>query len=126
MSLINLHEGTVDFVKIGSAPSFIKRHDGRIEEITASTLPIGILTDIQIEGNVQKLEDGDLIITMSDGITDSNKEEGKEWLIQYLKNSQSTNPREIADGILHTALKFTKNIPMDDMTVLVTKIWETN
>ncbi len=124
MAFVDLHKGTVDFVKVGSAPSFIKRHNGKIEEITASTLPIGILTDIQIEGNVQKLEDGDLIITISDGIIDSNKEQGEKWLIQYLKNNKSLNPQEIADGILHTALKFTQNIPADDMTVLVTKVWE--
>ena len=73
MALVDLHKGTADFVKIGSAPSFIKRHNGRTDVITASTLPIGILTDIQIEGNIQKLEDGDLIITISDGIIDSNK-----------------------------------------------------
>ncbi|HZJ76525.1 MAG TPA: stage II sporulation protein E, partial [Oscillospiraceae bacterium] len=84
MALIDLHKGTADFVKIGSAPSFIKRHNGKIEIITASTLPIGILTDIQIEGNVQNLEDGDLIITVSDGITDSDKEKREKWLIQYL------------------------------------------
>ena len=124
MALIDLHKGAVDFIKVGSAPSFIKRHNGKIEEITASTLPIGILTDIQIEGNVQKLEDGDLIITVSDGIIDSNKELGEKWLIQYLKNNRSLNPQEIADGILHTALRFTQNIPADDMTVLVTKVWE--
>ncbi len=124
ITLIDLHKGTADFVKVASAPSFIRRHDGRIEEITASTLPIGILTDIQIEGNVQKLEDGDLIITVSDGIIDSNKEKREKWLMQYLRNNKSLNPQEIADGILHTALKFTKNIPTDDMTVLVTKIWE--
>ena len=124
IALIDLHKGTADFVKVASAPSFIRRHDGRIEEITASTLPIGILTDIQIEGNVQKLEDGDLIITVSDGIIDSNKEKREEWLIQYLRNDKSLNPQEIADEILHTALKFTKNIPTDDMTVLVTKVWE--
>lgn len=126
IALIDLHKGTADFIKVGSAPSFIKRRDGRIEEITASTLPIGILTDIQIEGNVQNLEDGDLIITVSDGIIDSNKERSEEWLIQYLRNNRSLNPQEIADGILHTALKFTQNIPTDDMTVLVTKIWEAN
>ena len=124
MVLIDLHKGTADFIKIGSAPGFIKRQDGRIEEVATPALPIGILTDIQIGGNVQKLEDGDLIITVSDGIIDSNKEEGEKWLIQHLKNNKSLNPREIADGILHTALKFTQNIPEDDMTVLVTKIWE--
>jgi len=126
MTLIDLYKGTADFIKIGSSPSFIKRQNGKIDEITASTLPIGILSDIQIEGNVQKLEDGDLIITVSDGVIDSNQEEGEKWVIDLLKNIKSLNPQEVADGILHTALKFTGNTATDDLTVLVTKIWEVN
>ncbi len=124
IALIDLHKGTADFIKTGSAPSFIKRHNGKIELVTSSTLPMGILTDIQIEGNIQNLEDGDLVITLSDGIIDSNKEEGEEWIIEYLKISSSLNPQEIADDILHTALKYANNTPADDMTVLVTKIWQ--
>lgn len=126
MTLIDLYKGTADFIKIGSSPSFIKRQTGKIEEITSSTLPIGILTDIQVEGNVQNLEDGDLIITVSDGIIDSNQEQGEKWIIEFLKNTKSLNPQEIADGILHNALKFTQNIATDDLTVLVTKVWEVN
>jgi stage II sporulation protein E len=126
LTLIDLYKGSADFIKIGSSPSFIKRQNGKIEEITSSTLPIGILNDIQIEGNVQNLEDGDLIITVSDGIIDSNQEAGEKWLIEFLKNVKSLNPQEVADGILHHALGFTQNIATDDLTVLVTKIWEIN
>lgn len=124
INLIDLYKGSADFIKIGSAPSFIKRENGRVEVITSSTLPIGILNDIQIEGNVQKLEDGDLIITVSDGIIDSNKQQGEAWLIEFIKNTKSLNPQEIADSILHHALAFTDNIATDDLTVLVTKVWE--
>ncbi len=124
MALIDLYNGTADFIKIGSSPSFIKRKNGVIEEIRSSTLPIGILNDIQIEGNIQNLEDGDIIITISDGIIDSNQKEGERWLTDYLRNSMSLNPQEIADGILHKAMQFTENIATDDLTVLVTKIWE--
>lgn len=126
INLIDLYEGTADFIKIGSSPSFIKHKDGKIDQITSSTLPIGILNDIQIEGNVQKLEDGDLIITVSDGIIDSNQEQGEKWIIDFLKNANSLNPQETADGILHTALNFSQNKATDDLTVLVTKVWEVN
>lgn len=124
MALIDLYKGSADFIKIGSSPSFIKRKNGYIEEIRSSTLPIGILNDIEIEGNIQNLEDGDIIITVSDGIIDSNQEENEDWLKDYLRNTISINPQEIADGILHTAMDFTQNIATDDLTVLVTKIWE--
>ena len=123
INLIDLYKGSADFIKIGSSPSFIKRKSGKIDVITSSTLPIGILNDIQIEGNIQTLEDGDLIITVSDGIIDSNKEQGERWLIELLKNISTLNPQEVADNILNKALKFSQNIATDDLTVLVTKVW---
>lgn len=124
IALIDLYKGKGNFIKVGSVPSLIKRRSGKIEVVESSSLPIGILRDIQIEDSLIDIEDGDLIITLSDGIIDSNKGEGENWLIHHLESNRSLNPQEIADGILHTALKYSKNIPMDDMTVLVTKIWE--
>ena len=124
INLIDLYKGSADFIKIGSSPSFIKHQSGKIDVISSSTLPIGILSNIQIEGNMQALEDGDLIITVSDGIIDSNQEQGERWLIELLKNTSTLNPQEVADSILHNALKFTQNKATDDLTVLVTKVWE--
>lgn len=123
MALVNLCKGRIDFVKIGSAPSYIKRKKAPVETITSSTLPIGILRDIEFNEDVQKIEDGDFIIMVSDGILEANKEEGEQWLPAYLATLNTRNPQDLADKILNEALKLTNNQAQDDMTVLVTKIW---
>ncbi len=125
MATINLRRGKVDFIKTGSAPSYIKRKKGKIEKVTASTLPIGILKNIEFNEEVQEINDGDFIIMVSDGILEANKEEGEEWLPAYLKTLDTGNPQDMADKILHRALEFTDNRARDDMTVLVTKLWKT-
>lgn len=124
MALLNLCKGKVDFVKIGSAPSYIKRNNGKVESIKASTLPIGILKNIEFNEEVQKIGDGDFIIIASDGILEANKEEGEEWLPTYLATLNTRNPQDLADKILQKALMLTNNHAKDDMTVLVTKVWK--
>ena len=124
MTLIDLHKGTANFAKIGSAPCFIKRGDNKIDVIDSSSLPIGIISDIHVHENSKKLQDGDFIIMVSDGITEVNKESGEQWLIDYLSTLDTRNPQEMADKILNQALQFTGNMPIDDMTVLVTKVWK--
>ncbi|WP_051569230.1 stage II sporulation protein E [Alkaliphilus transvaalensis] len=126
MTMIDLQEGRADFAKIGSAPGYIKRRDGKVEVVNPGSLPIGILSDIEVEKNQQKLNDGDFIIMISDGILEVNKgEEGEDWVEKYLKDAKTRNPQELADKILHQALQYTGNQPEDDMTVLVTKLWRT-
>ncbi|MBM7614794.1 stage II sporulation protein E [Alkaliphilus hydrothermalis] len=125
MTTIDLHEGRAEFAKIGSAPGYIKRSDGKVEVINPASLPIGILSDIDVEQNYKNLQDGDFIIMISDGIIEVNKEEGEDWVVKYLKESVTRNPQELADKILHQALQYTGNKPEDDMTVLVTKVWKT-
>ncbi|SET22375.1 stage II sporulation protein E [Natronincola peptidivorans] len=122
MALLDLCKGTIDFVKIGSAPSYIKKSKGMVEGIHSSTLPIGILSDIQFNESMKKIEEGDFVIMVSDGILEANKEEGEEWLPSYIDTLTTRNPQALADKILEKALSYTNNRAVDDMTVLVTKI----
>ncbi len=125
MTMIDLHEGRADFTKIGSAPGYIKRNDGEVEIINPSSLPIGILSEIEVEKNYRDLNEGDFIVMISDGILEVNKAGGEDWVLNYLNQSTTRNPQELADRILYQALQYTGNEPKDDMTVLVTKIWKT-
>ena len=61
---------------------------------------------------------------VSDGILDAGKNNnlGDNWLIYFLKEIKTTNPKEIANLILDRALEIQDGVVEDDMTVLVTKI----
>ena len=125
LALMDLHKGNIDFIKIGTAPSFIRRKNGQVERITSSTLPVGIVQDIDIELSSKKIEDGDFIVMVSDGILEVNKGEGEEWFLNLLSSCDTRNPQHLADEILKKALQFTGNEPTDDMTAMVTKVWKT-
>ncbi len=125
MTVIDLYRGNTKFVKIGSAPTFIKRKD-RVQVIDSNTMPAGILKDVDIQVYEDKLEDGDFVITVSDGVLDANEEtdDKEKWLADIIQNIESGNPHSIADIIIDHATEISKDSKRDDMTVLVTKFWK--
>ncbi|MEW9122375.1 MAG: stage II sporulation protein E [Thermotaleaceae bacterium] len=126
LSLINLYTGRLECIKIGAAPSFIKRVNGNVEVIRSTSLPVGILNNIDIESFGKKINSGDLVVMMSDGVVDADKdmEDKENWVMEAIQKIDSKNPQAIADHLLDLAIeKYGERIE-DDMTILVTRIWE--
>jgi stage II sporulation protein E len=125
LSVIDLFDGEVEFVKIGAAPTFIKE-SAKVESIRSTTLPAGILSNIEMELVHKKVENGDFIIMTSDGVFDAFKgsENNERALVKFLQDIESANPQHIADSILNEAYEICNGKPGDDMTVLVAKIWK--
>ena len=123
MAVIDTYSGNVEFLKIGSAPSFIKRVR-EVKPIKSSCLPIGILQQIEIQPVSSTVVVGDFIVMVSDGIMDvpqSNLDKGN-WLANFLRQSVISNPQSLANEILAQARTMSGNRVSDDMTVLVGKI----
>lgn len=125
LSAVDLYEGKVEFVKIGAVPTFIKRKD-RVEVVKSVSLPAGILSNIETELVSKSIDNGDFIIMVTDGIIDSfkNEDEGEQKLIKFIEDIKVINPQGIADIILTEAYSNCQGKPVDDMTVMVTKVWQ--
>lgn len=121
---VDLYTGVCEFIKIGSAPSYIKR-ENLIEQISARNLPLGVFYEMDMEITRRRLVDGDYIIMMSDGILDALSQGiGEEMLPEMLGRINLKNPAEIANHILNFSLCQSKGRVRDDMTVMVVGIWE--
>jgi stage II sporulation protein E len=125
ISAIDLYTGRVEFIKIGAAYSYIKKVD-RVEVIKAASLPAGIFEDIELQLTDRKLGHGDILVMVSDGVSESKwEEEGeRDWLVDFLEKNSSSNPQELADSIIERAILNYGDLVADDMTVLVAKVWE--
>lgn len=125
MSIIDLYNGHSKFVKIGSAPTFIKSNNC-VKSVDSNSLPIGILRTVDYSFYEEDLNNGDFVIMMSDGVLDANDkcEDKEKWMIEVLKNIDSVNPQTLADKIIDEAIKVSDYGERDDMTVLVTKIFK--
>ncbi len=124
LGIIDLKKGSLETIKMGACSTYIKKNENDIDLISSSSLPVGILSEIKLDRKSIKIEKGDLIIMVSDGILDAGKNNkmGDNWLIYFLQKISSTNPKEISNLILDRALELQNGIVEDDMTVLVTKI----
>ena len=83
------------------------------------------MKDIDFNVYEEYIEDGDIIIMMSDGVLEADREmyNGESWMKDIIMNIESINPLTIAKKILEEAKNVISN-DRDDMTVLVTKVWK--
>lgn len=125
IAVVDTYSGAVEFLKIGSAPSFIKRVR-EVATIKSTSLPVGILDQIEIESIKSLVVGGDFIVMVSDGIVDvpQNKLDKGNWLPNFLRHAVNNNAQALAAEILAQAQKMSNNQVSDDMTVLVAKIIE--
>lgn len=118
--VVDLKNGVADFVKMGGASSYIRSEDG-CQIIENSQLPIGVVENVAVKTQKVVLKCGDFITLCSDGVSDSFASDGK--LREFILSQKSLNPQERADELLEKALSFNSGYAVDDMTVLVVKIF---
>ncbi|SDE25185.1 stage II sporulation protein E [Sporomusa acidovorans] len=124
MAVVDTFTGETEFLKIGSAPSYIKR----VREVTIinpASPPIGILEHIEIEPVRRVLAPGDIVVMVSDGVTDVVHGADREnWIANLLRRIGSDRPQDIADRLLRQAIELSGGVTKDDMAVLVARVTE--
>ncbi len=119
LCVLDLRKNFCDFIKLATPSTFIK-HKHTTDEIESSGLPIGILEDIKPNTIKTYLSEFDIIVMVSDGITETFSKVYD--LKTFVNNILSTNPQTIADEIMKMAMQVNP-IPQDDMTVLVARVY---
>ena len=116
---IDLITGMAEFLKIGSAQSFIKRGQ-EIEEISSSALPIGILENIEVTPQRYTLAQNDMILMVSDGIGEASSGIMKNEWIKKLLRAKGLSDEELARRFLESAKS--RTVYSDDMTSVIVRI----
>ena len=118
--LIDLENGSADFIKVGSPYGLIKK-EGNIEIIEGGALPIGALDNITPSSFKTTISTKDIIIMATDGITDAFITQ--ENLTDFISHLATNNPQSIAETILNEALHLNDMSAKDDMTILVARTY---
>lgn len=125
MSVIDCQAGFMHCIKMGAVSTFIKR-DTWVEIIKSTTLPIGVLEQVDYDCTTKKLYDNDYVVMVSDGILDNipclNKE---EKLAEIINSIEVRNPEAMAEKILKKSLEYNHMKADDDCTVLVLGVFDT-
>ena len=112
----DLFKGTLTFYKAGAAPSYLLR-EGRCFKIGKSALPAGILGGAEAAKSVFSLKSSDLVLMVTDGITET----GEDWLLSSLPPLCDLSPIEICKEVIELASKRSLTGRCDDMTAMVIK-----
>lgn len=122
LGIFNEKTGKMKFYKIGAATTFIKRKD-RVETLNVSAMPMGIVDGLKIDYVTVNLNPGDEVIMISDGITDSKREDlNMEWLKKAISEIKSKDPQTMCDLIINRAVENYGLKEKDDLTVLTMRI----
>ncbi|HHX63061.1 MAG TPA: stage II sporulation protein E [Epulopiscium sp.] len=125
MAIVDMHSGITEFIKIGAATTFVKKKN-YVEILGSNSLPAGILSKVDIETQKRQLRDGDMIIMVSDGILDIEKDKFNQenTFIRLIEEVDTNNPQYMADSLLEKAKDLICGEIDDDMTIIVARIWE--
>jgi phosphoserine phosphatase RsbU/P len=111
------------------APYPILVRDGRVQEIRAAGVPLGLFPDTTYEEFKLDLQPGDAVVFTSDGILESENSRQEEFGPQRLSAVlESSSPRhsatEIADRVLDATEQYSGEgfPPHDDRTLLVLRV----
>lgn len=118
MAIFDLASNNVEFIKIGSAASYVKRGDD-VEVINSSSLPVGILNNIEVDSAVKELIEGDILVMVTDGLSDVVKGSTVDWIEEYLRDTQTVNAQILAEELIVKAKSLGQGVVPDDMIALV-------
>lgn len=125
LAVVDQFSGELEFLKVGSSPTFIKR--GRdVEIVRSDSLPIGILSEIHLRANTRHLAAGEVLVMMTDGILDAlpDRADKEEWIARLLRRVESTEPKELVRLLVDRAKQVAEGVIDDDMTVIVARLEE--
>lgn len=120
---IDMDSGIIRMLKAGGATTFIRRNN-EVKQFCPSSLPLGVVNEIEPYVYEEQLLDGDYIIMISDGVADSLPFYDKEkQLANIILQAKCNTPEGIANHILDECLYYNGGKNLDDMTVLVAGIF---
>lgn len=114
---LDLMRGEAHFHKSGAAPTYVFRR-GELFKLRSKTLPLGIIQDVDFKKLTVDIQDGDVIVMISDGVTQGR--EDCPWLYETL---QSALDAEGIKGAVELILeRARRECSDDDISVVAIKI----
>ncbi len=123
MCMIDIYRGEVEFLKAGASTTYIVTKRG-CKCYQASSLPIGVLVDSEINHYHYPVDKECYVVMVTDGVNEAIAEEKQGFIHSVFAGAQTKNSKELAQKLLDAVLKQSGGIAKDDMMVMVLGVWE--
>jgi sigma-B regulation protein RsbU (phosphoserine phosphatase) len=116
-----VRDGEVELSNAGHVPPIVQ--NGRINRLPPNGVPLGLFCQSTYSSQRLRLEHGDRLILVTDGLIESRNSNGAEYGIDALSSLVETNPHvgpcDLTDLLLADAARFRQGRPADDDTTLM-------
>jgi sigma-B regulation protein RsbU (phosphoserine phosphatase) len=110
------------YINCGHPAALLVRAGGKVEQLEATALPIGIFTSWTCEEKTVTLAPGDLLVAFSDGVLEAGVERGEEFgearLIAALHEARASELEPLLDAVIGEVLRFSPDVQSDDVTLV--------
>jgi stage II sporulation protein E len=116
MAILDLESANIQLFKLGASSSYLLTPEG-VKSFGSSSLPAGILNQIEIPVIETEMQSGEMLILLTDGVQDVIKE-GTDWIRDFLEKTSLNKSQEIADLIGQEARRLSGGALDDDGVIL--------
>jgi len=101
------------------------RANGDLERLEPTCTVLGLFANWNCVTAETSLEDGDVFVLCTDGVTEAANEAGEDFgeagLIDALHRNVSMPAEELAQTIVRDVVRFSGSVQQDDITLIVAK-----
>lgn len=118
--------GALSFLNAGHNPPLIVHAAGTVEQLASGGLPLGIKPDAEYREGRTRLQQGDVLVIYSDGVTEAVSPSGEEFgatrLYEVVSRNVNASAAGIRDRIESSLTKFAQGTSAaDDITLVIVK-----
>ncbi len=126
--ILDAGEKFLTYINAGHCPPLVFRGGaGDFVSLRANGLPLGVMPDIELEEKEISLQEGDIVVFYTDGVTEAINEKkeqfGRERLIRIVEKARNLPAQELIQRIEHEVSVFSRGQPQfDDLTLMILKV----
>lgn len=114
---VDLYSGKVSLKKAGAPMTYIKK-GARVLCREMPSLPAGILNGIRFKSDTIKLNTGDMVVMVSDGVVTGNE----KWLEKLIRTWNEGSTQELARAVVEEAIRRRADTRDDDITAVAIRL----
>ena len=104
--------------------AFVIRGDDSVDQLDASSFPVGMMEEVAYEEGTVELAPGDMLLAYSDGLTEATNLAGEEYGVErvraLLPQLRLLSPERVGARILREVDRFLGEArPTDDLSLIV-------
>jgi sigma-B regulation protein RsbU (phosphoserine phosphatase) len=114
------------YINAGHNSPLLVRTTGEVTRLDVGGFPVGITPDCEYREGWAQMEPGDVLVIYSDGVTESQNEQGDEFdearLIEVVQRNRERSAPSIRDRVDEALTKFVgQATAVDDLTLVILK-----